>query len=286
MTQRREFLKTVLLFGLIAACNPSALFAPRAIRVPRSFFGHMVPGYIVAADGGSPIDISIGTLRMWDGPTWEFIDEQGPSTNWSGFDGFLTLAERLNAEPLFVFGRPPVYQRIAGTGSPTPEAWESFIDRVLDRGAGRIKLFETWNEPATEGPCPEEMMELARILRARVPNALLLTPSFNELTTYGAAFADEYLRLGGARYADVIAFHSYSADVTADIRVLRSLMAKHKVDLPLWNTETVGIASLEQQAREGVERVVLNAQIRGNEDWNSSTPLGLEYQTTYNRMVA
>lgn len=263
------------------------------MSVPRTFFGHMVPGPVPIEE----IDIPLGTYRGWDTGMTLYWIAQGL---WDGFEGGLILAEKLGAEVIFTFGhsstfRLPDTMCLPGTMVPKTEAWEDLIGEVLDRARGRIHAFEMWNEPNLEseffvGGTVEQLLDLSQlgyaIIKARQPNAIVTTPSFVHLDRSDAvAFADEYFALGGARYADVVAFHTYG-DLIADAQTLNALMAKHNVQLPIWCTETVGWEKLKPAWELGIERLVHDAHIPGFEDWNTKMPLGRKWRETYDRMTA
>jgi hypothetical protein len=233
----------------------------------RTFFGQQVPGYAISYPDGKPlvtITIPVGLLRLWDtGAVWCYA-----ANSWDGLDGMLALAQRLNAEPLYVLGRPP--------DSPNPPSTESlvqFLTSLLNRANGRVKYWELWNEPAITSMywngSVSRLLEQSRLayglIKSRVPDSVILTPSFNDLDSYGYQFARDYLtQARGAwwqrmlrrvpKHADGVAYHSYH-DHVADLKTLRTL-----TDLPVWLTETVN-APLAELAALGVKCVVHNAQI-------------------------
>ncbi|MDP9203366.1 MAG: glycoside hydrolase family 44 protein [Gemmatimonadota bacterium] len=264
------------------------------MTVPPSYFGHMVPGYIVAADGTttSPITIPIGLLRLWDtGAVWYYIAANEP-LSWTGFDGFLTLAKNLEAEVMYVFGRAPEAECLPGTMVPTLSAWTLFVQAVIERAQGRIKYWELWNEPAvaslywaggTVGELYERSAIAHGLIKAAVPNAVVLTPSFNDLPEhYSAVFVRAYLErmrnYGNA--ADAIAFHSYG-DAVSDLKLLKSHMAANRIDLPIYLTETVATPTVLAALAGKVGSVVHNAQIEGEDDLDASSGKGLAWAQAY-----
>src|SRR2546423_1020338 len=205
--------------------------------VSKKFFGHMIQGSIVNRDGSTtiPITIPIGTIRMWDtGAVWYYVGDKEPH-NWDGFEGFIALGHRLGAQMLYTFGRAPDSARIGRTMVPTMHAWNAFVLLVAERASGRIKAWEMWNEPAVAsvywaGGSIGDLITRARsgykIIKMLDPDAVVLTPSFNEVIAYGGAFADQYFKAmnAGARSADAISFHSYAGTpdrVMAELNQLR-----------------------------------------------------------------
>jgi hypothetical protein len=274
----------------------------------------MIQGSIVRRDGSTtqPITIPIGTIRMWDtGAVWYYIGDREPH-NWDGFEGFIALGHRLGAELLYTFGRAPESQRIRGTMVPTMEAWNRFVLLVAERASGRIRSWEMWNEPAVAsiywaGGTIQDLVARARsgykIIKMLDPDAVVLTPSFNEVLAYGGAFADQYFRAmnAGPRSADAISFHSYAGTperVVQELNALRGVMTRNRISLPVWCTEVALVGKTPQEtaanitriypllAAQGVECVVWNAQIPGAEDYNASSGLGRAYKEVYDRLLS
>jgi hypothetical protein len=273
----------------------------------------MIPGYIVNRDGSTkePVTIPIGTIRMWDtGAVWFYVGDREPR-NWDGFEGFIALGKRLGAELLYTFGRAPESQRIHGTMVPTMEAWNAFVLLIAERASGRINFWEMWNEPAVAslywaGGTIQDLVTRARsgykIIKTLDPDAIVLTPSFNEVIAYGGAFADQYFRAmnAGARSADAISFHSYAGTperVLAELNSLRVVMKRNRVSLPIWCTEVAlvgktvqetaaNLTRLHEMMATQVECLVWNAQIRGAEDYDANAPLGRAYRAVHDHLLS
>lgn len=271
MRQRREFLKTAAIFGILAACNPDALFGPP--RVNRKFFGHMLNGGLLTSPDS--IDIPIGTYRDWNnGASLEWVYRN----NWEGFERAIQFALKKNTDLLHVLAGEPT------TVLPSLGAWRAHVSEAVMRAAGRVGYWEVWNEPVYSKATPKQMADYAgeaySIIKQGDPSAVVLSPSFNELLTgYGYDFAAQYM--DEPVHADVIAFHSYDGAEKIGLVVGK---VKRLTNLEVWNTETVGALSLEPQARAGVSRVVLNGQIE--QDYDTQTPLGALYMQAFDRLAA
>lgn len=275
-------------------------------KAPRQFFGQMVPGDFLQYPSGTPwtdaiITSPFGLIRTWDMGAVPYQIIRG---NLDGINGILNFAAARQLEIMYCFGwhkdLTPWELCIPGTQIPDPEAWASLVNRILDLAAGKIRIFEMWNEPAVgelylQGGTAAQLLSLSRIgaelIWARVPGSIVLTPSFNALGhAYGTAFADEYLRLmraDGRRSADGIAFHSYE-DVIADHGRMKELARRHGFGhLPLHLTETLVTPEiLAHMAREGVRSVVHNSHIPGQNALNANEGLGISWTASYDRMVA
>ena len=253
------------------------------------FFGHMVPGVVSAAIARTTIPF--GTLRIWNnGASYEWVYKN----NWYGFD-----------EAMKSSGRYQLLYVLAGELTLTLPAmpdWRAFVREAVDRAAGRIAIWEPMNEPAyiTSGATGKlalagEIYEYAGvthdIIKTGDKNAIVLTPSFNEMgRAFERDFAQGYIDLMAAmgNLADAIAFHSYSGDAYQDLQILGSMQNPHSMDLPVYLTETVTTtAMLQKLANAGVVRcVVQNSQIEGEDDLDASQGKGLAWTQNYNAMLA
>jgi hypothetical protein len=128
------------------------------------------------------------------------------------------------------------------------EDWRTFVRTVATRYKGRIHVYEIWNEPNRPQSWVgdvDTMIAMTRdarkILKEVDPNNIVVAPAPEQ--EKGLPWLGEFLRKGGAQYADVIAYHFYVGaktpeDVVPLIQKVRSAMAQYQAgDKPLWNTE-------------------------------------------------
>lgn len=212
---------------------------PKAIT--REFFGHMLPGDFILPGGelARPVTVLIGLLRFWDShAVWKYLARHGPGGIVRGTDNqdrwepdlapstaledSIIYAESIGAQSMFTFGRPPIFSCREDIGDnetvPTVEAWEAFIRLLFTQSAGRIGIYEGWNEPellmywqGSPGLLVEYMRVLYRLKQELAPDSILLAPAMTELSTeHGRWFADEYFRLGGGECCDAASIHHYS----------------------------------------------------------------------------
>ena len=129
--------------------------------------------------------------------------------------------------------------------------WDDFLRAVVSHVGGKIKFWETWNEPQSPDSvfyCGDvsTMVELQRrvydIIKASVPGAMVLTPS--AVGGYGPAWMSRFLAGGGGKYADIMAFHGYLApgydaeSIIATISKFKAVFAEHGQGAkPAWDTE-------------------------------------------------
>lgn len=238
-----------------------------------------------------PVTKYFGMLRLWDSrAVWHKME--GDTT---ALEANLRFAKNRGSEVMFTFGEPPasairsVYAKV-----PTMDAWQAFVRQVVTQAAGRISVYDGWNEPGIPpywDGSPELLVDYERakylIVKELQPNSIVLSPSFTEFAMpRGSAFIDRYLAADGARWCDAISAHFYVAKpehMIGDVAALRALMKKHGVEQPIWNTEYVigpcdlslrpayQRQSLIIQASLGIEATVWNPEISGSEDYTDPT---------------
>lgn len=128
------------------------------------------------------------------------------------------------------------------------EDWKNFVRTIATRYKGRIHVFEIWNEPNRPQSWVGDvdtmitMTQQAReILKEVDPHNIVVAPAPEQ--EKGVPWLEEFLRKGGARYVDVIAYHFYVGQKPPEtmvplIQKVRGLMAQyHTGERPLWSTE-------------------------------------------------
>jgi hypothetical protein len=221
--------------------------------VPRTFFGlHLLS---VGVHGAWP-DVPFGVYRTWDGVyRWHTMRPQ--RGEWYGWS-----LEQLDGLAAQTAGRAEIMFTLAGGGPnggfPTwldPRArdrraihaeWRTYVRTLGQRLRGKVRYWEVWNEIDCtcffDGPV-DLLVELTDIaaaeLRAIDSRNVILSAVNSEPDS---RLFNEYLRLGGARNVDIVAWHVDTPPVpeqdTAKIRATRSMMARHGAGaLPLWTTE-------------------------------------------------
>ena len=153
----------------------------------------------------------------------------------------------LGVTPLWAAGRtePRFY---SGTANPPQnlEDWRVYVRTMGRRFSDRVRCWEIWNE-ADQGHQyhgdVKTICEMTRIayeeLKAIRPDNLILSPN---ITSFGVAFLDEFLAMGGGRFVDVISWHHYAPlrpeNSLPAIEAVRDVLRRHNVQhKPLWNTE-------------------------------------------------
>lgn len=211
--------------------------------------------------------VPVGAMRP-AGITWATIEPERGHFNWQGVDNWVAQSLAHHAQLDYLFLNTPQWAStrpnekcnrgyIGCAAPPNDKDWTQFITALVTRYKGRIATYEMWNEPGSIGyftGSPAEMAHLVSlaypIIKSIDPQAIVVSPS-PSTTDWPIPFAvwmDKFLKAGGGKYVDVIAWHSYASytnkpagppeKVASEIQTLRALMAKYGVgNLPLWDTE-------------------------------------------------
>jgi hypothetical protein len=126
--------------------------------------------------------------------------------------------------------------------------WRNFVRAVASRYKGKIEAYEIWNEPNEKNfwtGSVEQLVDLSKeayqIIKSVDPSALVVSPAGT--VESGPQYLDDYLKMGGGKYVDVIGYHFYvrakPPEAIIDIATqLRAIMRADHVDKPIWNTES------------------------------------------------
>jgi hypothetical protein len=219
-----------------------------------------------------PIPIGAGMHRLWDlGVAWKDVNPSQGVFNWSVLDAEVAQVEASGAKPMLVLGLTPQWAAAdpnagdprwgLGTASPPRDiaSWRDYVTAVVNRYGPRIAAYEIWNEVNLRTfwvGTPQQMSELtaeaSAIIKARQPNALVVTPSVTTrlrgpMRTFMRPFLVD-MRERGFPF-DVFSIHAYPAgDRGPEQRVedviywqgivVEQLGADSPIlDRPVWDTE-------------------------------------------------
>lgn len=227
--------------------------------VPASYVGLHIHH---AGVGTAWPSVPFASWRLWDAyAAWPWLEPDRGRWTWEVADRLIDLATQHGVEVLLPLGLSPTWasarpaERSAygrpGLAAPPAQLddWRRYVAAVATRYAGRVALYEIWNEPNLAEFYTGDvagMVALCREARAIVrridPAARVVSPSATELA--GVAWLDRFLAAGGADCFDAVGFHLYvrpdgpEAMVGLVARIWDVLRAHGIADRPLWNTET------------------------------------------------
>lgn len=232
-------------------------FTAHAKTIPDTFFGMHIQKFDTIPWPSVPFK----SLRLWDGRTrWDSIETSDNVFNFTKFDKAVELAQNNNVEILYTLGLTPrwasarpnessAFNKPGIVSEPANiDHWKRYVRKVAQRYKGKIKYYEIWNEPASKGfytgdiPTMVMMTKYAyEIIKQTDPDALIVSPP-STASKNGAEWLDNFLKLGGGAYVDVIGFHFYvpgkPEQMPKVIRHVKKILKKHGINKPIWNTET------------------------------------------------
>lgn len=185
--------------------------------------------------------------RLWGtGTAWQDINYAPGIFDFSALDRWISAAQAHNTDLIYTFGEVPAWASsdttlICGNsgapigtcappndlnsdGTGTNQHWKDFVTAVVTHAAGKIKVWEIWNEPTVPGywqGTNQQMLRLAQdasaIIKSIDPTALVSTPAPSTGINGVANWMSAYLALGGGQYADMISFHGYNWSTQAGV---------------------------------------------------------------------
>lgn len=211
--------------------------------------------------------VPIGSLRP-AGTTWGAVESARGNFDWHGVDTWVNAAQAHHVALTYVFLNTPQWastrpnekcnRGMNGCAAPpSDEAWQHFVTAVVTRYKGRIDSYEMWNEPNAIGFFSGSAADMAHLMsiaypliKSIDPQAIVLSPATSSTgwpTPYDT-WLDQFLKAGGGKYVDVIAWHAYAGrtnepaippeDLASQIQKVKAVMAKHGLsNMPLWDTE-------------------------------------------------
>lgn len=247
-------------FSLLSVSYSSTVntLQPPSGTIPMSFFGMHVHRALINQRWPK---VQFKGWRLWDAfVAWPDLETNKGQWNFETLDRYLELAENNNIEILLPLGlspswasarqdEPSIYGKPGFAAEPKNlNDWKDYVRTIATRYKGRIHYYEIWNEPNVRGfysGSVAQMVSLAReaylILKEIDPSIMVVSPSATGGSN-GPAWLDEYLAKGGGEYADVIGYHFYVTPSSPEtmlplISKIKSIMEKHNITKPLWNTE-------------------------------------------------
>jgi hypothetical protein len=249
-----------LMLAGMSACGAvqTVTLIPPAKPVPPDYFGIHNHRF---HDPAMRPTLNFGTWRLWDaGVGWSQLQPRKDEWKFGRLDFALEVARAKGYEVLLTFGRTPAWaaakpgeRSFYGVGEASPPRdmadFAQFVREVATRYAGKISLYEVWNEPASSGMFSgsvAQMVEMTQIvgreLRRVDPVARLVCPS--PAKHESLRWFERFVAAGGADGCDIIGYHFYtdSGQPEAKLNLIAEVKAILKTyglaSKPLWDTES------------------------------------------------
>ena len=269
-------------FAYTSSSLANRLTPPQSTPVSNEFFGMTIfnlaaPGTTVSTSTPFP-SFPISALRLWDVAYWANLEPSEGVFNWNKMDGIISAGQENGVSDfVFTFGHVPQWASTnpsdpcddIGTGTCAPpdmSAFDAFAQQVVQRYCGKVRYYETWNEPNEAGFWDGSKSQLLTVAQhlyqiakdpancgcssgacspngGANPNKVLMPPVCG-LGSSPLEWLDSYLASSGARYpyADIATFHGYDTinpeNVAQRLPSLRNVLEKHGLaTLELWDTE-------------------------------------------------
>jgi hypothetical protein len=245
---------------------------------------------------------------------WNQIETSPGVYDWTRLDQLVGTARAHHAEISLVLGQTPSFwvadpstQRPTcaaapsdpfcarngpgATSMPNTDAWSAYVRAVALRYQGRIQSLQVWNEANVPGfwaGSPAQMAVLTVLAKRAVAGTgmKLVSPGFvgRSNTTFISRFFASNPAGPVKNYIDKVALSLYppaagtpessTETATSPLKVVKKILAKYKVNKPIWNTEiNYGLAaggtgarpkaiSSQRQAAYVVRTYLLDANAR------------------------
>jgi hypothetical protein len=247
---------------------PAAARKSRTAPIGAEFFGTHHHGLHLDDARGWP-QAPVGSVRLWDnGVAWNEIETAPGVFDWTRLDGLVGKARANGASVLLVLGQTPTFHSTRPTvlgaygpgasSMPTKAAWTAYVRAVAQRNrdvwGGAVQL-QVWNEanalPYWAGT-PQQMAQLTawtrEALRSVGSSTRLVAPAMVTRLTgqrawIKAFYSQKVARKNVSAYVDALSFQLYplaTGSPEASMALLagvRKILAKLKVDKPIYNTE-------------------------------------------------
>jgi hypothetical protein len=253
------FCSFVLVLPVVMSSDPVVTLQPPAMAIPPGDFG--LHFHRLASTTRWPQSIQVGSWRLLAAYVdWPDLEPSRDKWDLKNLDLYLSLAEQYHVEVMLPLVRTPQWASarpdekssyaLGNAAEPKDMAdWQNYVRTIATRYKGRIHEYEIWNEPNLKEfytGSIQQMVEMARIayttLKEIDPTILVCSPSATN--QYGVQWLEQYLKAGGAKYADVIGYHFYvnpapPEEIVPMIDEVEAVMQRDgAAGKPLWDTET------------------------------------------------
>ena len=266
----------------VYTASPISQIVPSTAVVSNNYFGMHIHRLANPADPSqvTPFpSFPVSVLRLWDSTTWYSLEPTPGNPQWLKLDETISAATANGVNDfVFTFGYVPGWASSNPAGScdgaytgscfpPDLSSLDQFTSDLVKRYCGKIRYYETWNEPNLSlfwKGSDAQLLEIAQQIHAIVkdpsncgctagtcspggganPNKVLL-PSINSLAPNSLGWLEHWLgsALSPYPYADIASFHGYGYEnnpenIRDGVQSLRTTLNRLGLaNLELWNTE-------------------------------------------------
>lgn len=208
------------------------------------------------------------------GLRWHSLNPSNGVFIWDNADAWINACVQEGKEIIFTLGFTPDWASAStpnngkydngitarATNQPPSNVayWDSYCSAVATRYAGKIKIYEIWNEvnyPSYWNGTAAQLAVLVRranqIIKAIDPQAVIVAPIVQEPESSGTgnAYLQSFLDAGdgntgtGKLWIDVCGIHMYPPIYNFQIHKnqidnVKATLAARSLSIPIWNTET------------------------------------------------
>ncbi|MDR1676501.1 MAG: beta-galactosidase [Tannerella sp.] len=223
-------------------------------------------GVSMHIDGGAEYNQMPENLRMlraagirWVRTDFVWSSIEGPQGVWH-FDAFDRVVAETEKEGLQLLGLLLYNVSWANPAYEHPEAWLTYVEKVVTRYKGKVRYWEIWNEPNLHPRFWDRRNDAAgyaQLLKATYRKIKEIDPDVTVVHAGTAGIPTEYIEqsfaAGSGRFFDKFAVHPYrprldtweaTEQFREDIDNLRALMTKYGIEQKdIWFTE-IGISTM------------------------------------------
>ncbi len=209
--------------------------------------------------------LGIRWSRSWDCGRyflWHDVEPQRGVFDWANADQAVARAAKNRINILGVLGYPPLWaaekpesgkmtheqSHMSGRWKPrSVEEWSNYVYQTVSRYKGQVKYWEIYNEvdfhppgmPATFSGTTQEFFEMVKAAwnaaKKADPEAKILLGGFSTLSVCDVNMPYDLLKMGAAKYSDILSMHSYQGVLGVD--KLRQAVRAASPTMQLWQTE-------------------------------------------------
>ena len=219
----------------------------------------LVPSRVVSGQGCYGTNAKSGPefLPLWaaagvgwqrnDAFSWGKIELRPGQLDFAATDRLVAASQRTGVALIGLVMSAPPWTTRDGTWIGQPKdsaAWEHFIETMIRRYRGRVRVWEIWNEPDCSqfwSGAPEDYVALLaaayHAAKRADPECLVMSAGPDG---GGERFLQRILALGAARWCDLVGFHPYGAtpaEAEKRMHLAWRILNFYRVAKPIWITE-------------------------------------------------